>query len=291
MRPVTDDASAQTGHDTRTARDWLEAYVATYYFSPSLAFWRALEAQALGTEPIREPSLDVGAFDGSFAAPWLGDRPPMGVGLDIKPVRSRTSDRAYRHLVRGDGQQLPFADGTFNFVLCNSVIEHVPDDNLALREMARVLRPDGTLLLSTPSTYFHDSLEGVRRARRRGDEAAARAYMEQVDQRVFHLRYRSLEEWIRMLTEAGLELRSHAYCVPPEAGAAWDRWDAWGSSRLLGRDVHGYLRSRKLARIVPPALWKAIFMRALAADYARAPEEQSKPGAVGISLVLRATKA
>ncbi len=287
---MTGDAAAQAGHDTRTARDWLEAYVSTYYFAPSLAFWRALEAQALGSEPILEPSLDVGAFDGSFAAPWLGHRPPMDVGLDIKPVPSPTSDRAYRHMVRGDGQRLPFADGTFNFVLCNSVIEHVPDDTLVLREMARVLRRDGVLLLSTPSTYFHDSLEGVRRARRQGDEAAARAYMKHVDERVFHLRYRSLEEWTRMLTDAGLGLESHAYCVPPDAGAAWDRWDEWGTRRILGRDLHGYIHSRKLARIVPTTLWKAIFMRALAADYARAVEEQNQPGALGISLVLRAVR-
>lgn len=284
------DAAQARPVASRTSRDWLEAYVSTYYFSPSLALWRSLEAQALGTEPFEGPSLDVGAFDGSFAAAWLGDRPPFDVGLDLRPVRSPDTRRAYRSLVTADAQHLPFADRTFNFVLCNSVIEHLPDDLQAMRGMARVLRHGGTLLLSTPSVHFHDSLDGVRAARSRGDEAAARAYMQAVDARVSHRRYRSLTEWTDIVHSVGLRLTAHSYCVPPEAAAAWDRWDTWGTRRVAGRDLHGYMASRKLARVVPPAFWKQIFMRLLEPEYMRAVAIQRDPESVGVSLVLKAVK-
>ena len=46
-----------------------------------------------------------------------------------------------------DIQDIPFRDGTFDAVLCGHVLTEVPDDRKAMREMARVLRPGGRLLL------------------------------------------------------------------------------------------------------------------------------------------------
>ena len=53
-------------------------------------------------------------------------------------------------MVRFDITALPFADDEFDLVLCNHVLEHVPDDRRAMRELARVLRPTGTAILQTP---------------------------------------------------------------------------------------------------------------------------------------------
>ncbi len=60
------------------------------------------------------------------------------------------NDRA-TWLVQGDVQRLPFADNTFNRVIDCETIEHVPDDQSALREMFRVTQPGGRLLLTTPN--------------------------------------------------------------------------------------------------------------------------------------------
>jgi SAM-dependent methyltransferase len=54
-------------------------------------------------------------------------------------------------LVQGDLQRLPFADNTFDRVIDCETIEHVPDDQSALREMFRVTQPGGKLLLTTPN--------------------------------------------------------------------------------------------------------------------------------------------
>lgn len=53
----------------------------------------------------------------------------------------------------GDGLALPFGDAVFDTVICNQVLEHVPDPARLLCEAARVLKPGGHLLLTTPQTW------------------------------------------------------------------------------------------------------------------------------------------
>lgn len=55
--------------------------------------------------------------------------------------------------VYGDGLALPFRAGSFDAVLCNQVLEHVPEGAKLMEEIARVLRPGGTLLLTVPLTW------------------------------------------------------------------------------------------------------------------------------------------
>jgi SAM-dependent methyltransferase len=55
--------------------------------------------------------------------------------------------------VQANGMMLPFRDGTFDSVLCNQVLEHVPEPSQLFAEVARVLRPNGVLLLTTPQTW------------------------------------------------------------------------------------------------------------------------------------------
>ncbi len=52
--------------------------------------------------------------------------------------------------VQGDALHLPFADGTFDRVIASEVLEHIPDDVAAMRELTRVLRPGGTIAVTVP---------------------------------------------------------------------------------------------------------------------------------------------
>ena len=51
----------------------------------------------------------------------------------------------------GDALALPFPDGTFDRIIASEVLEHVTDDQQALRELHRVLKPGGTLAATVPS--------------------------------------------------------------------------------------------------------------------------------------------
>jgi len=51
---------------------------------------------------------------------------------------------------QGDALSLPFADGEFDRVVAAEVLEHIPDDTTAIAELARVLRPGGTMAVTVP---------------------------------------------------------------------------------------------------------------------------------------------
>jgi SAM-dependent methyltransferase len=53
--------------------------------------------------------------------------------------------------VRGDALRLPFADGTFDRIICSEVLEHIGDDAGAIAELTRVLKPGGTIAVTVPA--------------------------------------------------------------------------------------------------------------------------------------------
>ena len=58
---------------------------------------------------------------------------------------------AMARAVRGDATRMPFPDGSFDKVIAAEVLEHIPDDWRALREIARVLRPGGQVAVTVPA--------------------------------------------------------------------------------------------------------------------------------------------
>lgn len=63
--------------------------------------------------------------------------------------------------------ELPYADGTFDKIVCSEVLEHVPDHEGAARELCRVLKPGGVLALTVPNhnyPLFWDPLNKMREA-------------------------------------------------------------------------------------------------------------------------------
>ena len=67
-------------------------------------------------------------------------------------------DPARNPEIVGDAQEMPFADATYSTILCTEVLEHIPDPQKAVDEMYRVLKPGGTLILTTRFLFpVHDA--------------------------------------------------------------------------------------------------------------------------------------
>lgn len=102
--------------------------------------------------------LDAGCGTGWFSR-RASDRGARVVSLDIGPnllreVRKKTDSM----LVAGTSMKLCFPDGTFDCVVSSEMLEHTPSPETAFRELARVLKPGGILIITTPNRAWHFSV-------------------------------------------------------------------------------------------------------------------------------------
>lgn len=103
-------------------------------------------------------ALDAGCGTGAFLLPLARRLSPHGatvIGIDLSEGtlgQARASVQAEClpvDCVIGDVEALPFDDCTFDLVLANYMLYHVPDLDQAIAELRRVVRPGGTLLAAT----------------------------------------------------------------------------------------------------------------------------------------------
>ena len=82
-------------------------------------------------------------------------RAVAGVMHDAGHVGPTYADagRVVLETANGDARRLPFADGAFDRVIASEVMEHIDDDDTAMAELTRVLRPGGTIAVTVPSLF------------------------------------------------------------------------------------------------------------------------------------------
>ncbi|MCI0455964.1 MAG: class I SAM-dependent methyltransferase [Gemmataceae bacterium] len=103
--------------------------------------------------------LDAGCGNGRYTRFLLreADADALITGFDysqhmLQRARKRLPGHRASH-VAADLTRLPYADGSFDAIVCGWVLEHLPEPRMGLSELARVLRPGGKLLLlSTEDT-------------------------------------------------------------------------------------------------------------------------------------------
>lgn len=101
--------------------------------------------QFLARHASDERALDIGE-GGAYYQRYFPNR----VTIDIDPARKPD--------IVADAHALPFPDAAFNLVLCTEVLEHLLRPSVAIAEMRRVLKKDGTLILTTRFVYpLHDT--------------------------------------------------------------------------------------------------------------------------------------
>jgi SAM-dependent methyltransferase len=147
--------------------------------------WSAITQHLRRAAPLAHGRLlDVGCGDKPYEAifkPYVDAY--VGVEHEATFAKTSASNRGGPDVLY-DGKRLPFDDATFDTVLSVEVLEHTPEPQLLIAEMARVLRREGTLILSAPFSfrlheephdYFRYTPYGMR-------EMLARAGLEVVEQ-------------------------------------------------------------------------------------------------------------
>jgi ubiquinone/menaquinone biosynthesis C-methylase UbiE len=124
-------------------------------------------------------------------------------GVDIsssvlRKARQRLNERV--HLFQADAQNLPCKDQVFTHIICSEVLEHLLDPSAAIKEMARILKTQGFVVLSVPNESMINRIKTVLIRfgifewlfQRRGNYAKMSERMENE----WHLHAFELEEWL-----------------------------------------------------------------------------------------------
>jgi SAM-dependent methyltransferase len=141
----TTDKRAIRGHPSQVWTPGLERRLALMRRHVPLEGKRILDAGCgVGAfvRRLREFSPDVHGFDVERESVLRGVEELPGLGLAV-------------------AEYLPYKDGTFDVILMHEVLEHVDDDLASLREMRRVLKPDGRLVIFCPNRLYPFETHGI----------------------------------------------------------------------------------------------------------------------------------
>lgn len=187
-------------------------------------------------EPFRR-ILEVGGGQSGLTSLLYPAADVVNVDIDFAYSRSPCNQRTNVRFVCADSTALPFADESFDAVTMFDLLEHVPEDRLAVAEAFRVLTPDGYLLLSHPNEHWRFPYY---QAMRRLCPAEERIMAEWG-----HVRRGYSLDAIRTLTAASC-LARHTFITPLTVIAHDIAW-----STLSGR------RKRLLCALLGPLTWTA----------------------------------
>ena len=111
----------------------------------------------------RKRILDGGCGRGVYLSALLAFSPEVqGVECDAAKVAAFKSSSPFPEKIQvGNLEQLDFPDASFDFVLLNEVIEHVPNQDLVFPEALRVLKPGGMMAVFAPNRFFPFETHGV----------------------------------------------------------------------------------------------------------------------------------
>ncbi|MBN1261423.1 MAG: methyltransferase domain-containing protein [Anaerolineae bacterium] len=182
------------------------------------ALLRAVEARFYADFPMPKPVLDLGCGDGHFASVVFAA--PLTAGVDPwwGPLQEAHRRETHSVLAQAMGASLPFPSAHFGAVISNSVLEHIPNVEPVIQEVARVLRPGGWFHFCVPGPNFRTYLSVGRFLEGLGAQKLAERYRRLFDRISRHYYYDTPAAWQARLERAGLQL---------------DHWWSYFSQRAL----------------------------------------------------------
>jgi ubiquinone/menaquinone biosynthesis C-methylase UbiE len=204
--------------------------------------------------------LDIGCGPGVTVEHLVGQGCQF-YGVDLSERMVAECQRVFGHLETaafsvGRIERLAFPDEFFDAVICMGVVEYIADDAAAVREMARVVKPGGTVLVSLPNRWSPYRM-WRRHVFRPAAEAARRLLGRGPRQGLFHREYR-LGDYARLLAAHGLQAVEAVYYNVKVVPSPVDEWlpgfTVWTTERLerLVRSPLRGLATGLIVRAVKP---------------------------------------
>lgn len=192
---------------------WLQLKDMPYF----RAVLRAVECRFYQAYPLQAPTLDMGCGDGHFAAVAFDRQLEVGIDPWTGPVFEAGQRKSYQLTIQGFGDQLPFPDSTFASAVSNSVLEHIPGLDETVKEISRVMKPDGLFLFCVPNHQFLANLSISNVLDKVGLKFLGDAYRQFFNRISRHHHCDSPEIWQSRLENAGFKIEKWWHYFSPRS--------------------------------------------------------------------------
>jgi len=218
------------------------------------ALLRAVEARFYEDMTLPAPVLDLGCGDGHFAS--MAFEKPLDMGLDPwwGPILEAASRGSYKTLVCADGNKMPYPSAYFSSAVSNSVLEHIPDLDPVILELARVLKLGAPFIFCVPNHRFLNTLSVGDFFDKLKLPAFADAYRRFFNRISRHYHCDSPEIWRDRLEKAGFEIEEWWHYFPPAALHTLEWGHIFGIPSWVSKALFGKW-------ILAPAPWNLFITR------------------------------
>jgi 2-polyprenyl-3-methyl-5-hydroxy-6-metoxy-1,4-benzoquinol methylase len=166
--------------------------------------------------------LDFGCGNGAQTVQFLGTGAKVtAIDIELRDLQSlrnylREQNRREILPVHYDGAHLPVASGVIDIVTSFEVLEHVPDEATALREIHRVLKPGGEIIFSVPNKWWIFETHGARLPLLKWNRVPFFSWLPRgVHRRFARARIYRRRDIVRLLQQHSFQVLHTAYVAAP----------------------------------------------------------------------------
>ena len=188
------------------------------YNHPAVLLFRGIElkilSQVLPKYKLKKPSVDIGSGDGFISS--LIFKNPFSYGVDNNEagdVQSSIKKKRYGKVLIESAEKMSLKSNSVNFVFSNSVIEHIPQNELLLLEVSRILKPNGYFAFTCPSSYFTEFITSQ----------FGQKYAMIRNKHLNHYHLYNHITWKKRLSEAKFKIVDYCYYMTKSDLLFWDK--------------------------------------------------------------------
>ena len=146
----------------QTASDWSGERLETFITNEIMV--EHIHRYAIACELVSNKKvLDIACGEG-YGSYLMTVNASSVTGIDINPLVIEKAREKYKksnlEFLQGNAEEIPVLDQSFDIVVSFETIEHLENHYLLLKEIKRVLKPDGVLIISTPNKLFYSDKNG-----------------------------------------------------------------------------------------------------------------------------------
>lgn len=200
---------------------------------------RAVEAKFYQDIELAGPVLDVGCGDGHFASRTFKQKIDVGIDPWEEPLAEAAQTDAYGVTLRAEGSEIPFSDASFQTVISNSVLEHIPDLDPVISEISRVIKPGGLFVFCVPNHQFLGNLSVSNFFDRIHLGFLGNLYRAFFNKISRHYHCDDPDVWTERLTRNGFELEKYWHYFSPGAFHVLEWGHYFGLPSLISKKLTG----------------------------------------------------